>query len=80
LDFERGNVRPNRIPDRAQVSITMDTPVGSYETVCRLLDKSATVQGCEDVLPTFDDFIKGTEDFGARIQKPMTSRGHLEAA
>ena len=43
----------------------------------RLLDEVATVPGCEGVLLTFDDFIKGVEDFGARIQPLMQSRRHV---
>jgi pyrimidine oxygenase len=62
------------------VNINMGTLVGSYETVARLLDEVATVPVCEGVLLTFDDFIKGTEDFGSRIQPLMKSRQHLEAA
>ena len=56
------------------VNINMGTLVGSYETVARLLDEVATVPGAEGVLLTFDDFIKGTEDFGTRIQPLMKSR------
>jgi pyrimidine oxygenase len=56
------------------VNINMGTLVGSFETVARLLDEVATVEGCDGVLLTFDDFIKGTEDFGARIQPLMKSR------
>ena len=45
-----------------------------------LLDEVATVRRCEGMLLAFDDFIKGIEDFGARIQPLMTSRQHVEAA
>jgi pyrimidine oxygenase len=62
------------------VNINMGTLVGSYETVAGLLDQVADVEGCDGVLLTFDDFIKGTEDFGARIQPLMKSRQTLEAA
>ena len=62
------------------VNINMGTLVGSYETVAQLLDEVASVPGCDGVLLTFDDFIKGTEDFGARIQPLMHSRKHVEAA
>jgi pyrimidine oxygenase len=73
------NVRQMADPVSA-VNINMGTLVGSYETVARLLDEVAAVPGCEGVLLTFDDFIKGTEDFGSRIQPLMKSRQHLEAA
>ena len=59
------------------VNINMGTLVGSYGTVARLLDEVATVPGAEGVLLTFDDFIKGTEDFGARIQPLMKSRQNV---
>jgi pyrimidine oxygenase len=70
------NVRQMADPVSA-VNINMGTLVGSYETVARLLDEVATVEGCDGVLLTFDDFIKGTEDFGARIQPLMKSRQHV---
>jgi pyrimidine oxygenase len=70
------NVRQMVDPVSA-VNINMGTLVGSFATVARLLDEVATVEGCEGVLLTFDDFIKGTEDFGARIQPLMTSRRYV---
>jgi len=62
------------------VNINMGTIVGSYATCARLLDQIDTIDGCEGVLLTFDDFIKGTEDFGTRIQPLMQSRQHLDTA
>ena len=62
------------------VNINMGTLVGSYATVARLLDEVDTVDGCDGVLLTFDDFIKGTEEFGARIQPLMKSRQPAKAA
>jgi pyrimidine oxygenase len=56
------------------VNINMGTLVGSYKTVARLLDEVATVDGCEGVLLTFDEFITGTENFGARTQPLMKTR------
>ncbi len=73
------NVRQMADPVSA-VNINMGTLVGSYATVARLLDEVATVAGCDGVLLTFDDFIRGTEDFGARIQPLMQSRRHVEVA
>ena len=62
------------------VNINMGTLVGSYESVARMLDEVATVPGAEGVLLTFDDFVKGVEDFGARIQPLMKSRQHAAPA
>jgi len=62
------------------VNINMGTLVGSYESVAHMLDEVATVPGAEGVLLTFDDFVKGTEDFGARIQPLMKSRQHIAPA
>ncbi len=70
------NVRQMADPVSA-VNINMGTLVGSYATVAGLLDEVATVPGCEGVLLTFDDFIKGVEEFGARIQPLMQSRRHV---
>ena len=42
-----------------------------------MLDEIATVPGCEGVLLTFDDFLKGMDDFGTKIQPLMKSRQHL---
>jgi pyrimidine oxygenase len=62
------------------VNINMGTLVGSYETVAALLDEVATVPGTGGVLLTFDDFIRGIDDFGTRIQPLMKSRAHVGAA
>jgi pyrimidine oxygenase len=70
-----GDTNVRQMADRVSaVNINMGTLVGSYATVARLLDEVASVEGCEGVLLTFDDFIKGTEDFGARIQPLMKTR------
>jgi pyrimidine oxygenase len=76
-----GDTNVRQMVDPASVvNINMGTLVGSYETVARLLDEVDTVDGCDGVLLTFDDFIKGTEAFGARIQPLMKSRQHVEVA
>jgi pyrimidine oxygenase len=77
------NVRQMADPVSA-VNINMGTLVGSFETVARLLDEVPSVPGTGGVLLTFDDFVKGVEDFGTRIQPLMKCRQHvttmLEAA
>jgi len=67
------NVRQMSDPTSA-VNLNMGTLVGSYANVARMLDEVAEVPGAEGVLLTFDDFVKGVEDFGARIQPLMTCR------
>jgi pyrimidine oxygenase len=71
------NVR--QLSDSASaVNLNMGTLVGSYGNVARMLDEVATVPGAEGVLLTFDDFVKGIEAFGERIQPLMKSRSHLK--
>lgn len=70
------NVRQLADPTSA-VNLNMGTLVGSFADVARMLDEIASVPGAEGVLLTFDDFVKGVEAFGERIQPLMTSRNHL---
>src|SRR3954463_786849 len=56
------------------VNLNMGTLVGSYETVARMLDEVAAVEGTAGVLLVFDDFVAGVENFGTRIQPLMASR------
>jgi pyrimidine oxygenase len=72
------NVRQMSDPTSA-VNLNMGTLVGSYAHVAAMLDEVAAVPGAEGVLLTFDDFVKGVEDFGARIQPLMKCRKTLEA-
>jgi pyrimidine oxygenase len=73
------NIRQMADPVSA-VNINMGTLVGSYETVARMLDEVPTVPGTGGVLLTFDDFVKGVEDFGTKIQPLMTCRQHIKPA
>jgi pyrimidine oxygenase len=70
------NVRQLADPTSA-VNLNMGTLVGSFADIARMLDEIAAVPGAEGVLLTFDDFVKGVETFGERIQPLMTSRNHL---
>jgi pyrimidine oxygenase len=56
------------------VNINMGTLVGSHAKVAAMLDEMAEVEGTGGVLLTFDDFIKGMDDFGTRIQPLMKTR------
>jgi pyrimidine oxygenase len=68
------NVR--QLADReSAVNLNMGTLVGSYESVARMLDEASTVPNTGGVLLVFDDLLKGTDDFGTRIQPLMKSRG-----
>jgi len=73
------NVRQMADPT-SNVNINMGTLVGSYASVARMLDEIATVPGAEGVLLTFDDFVKGVDDFGKYIQPLMNCRKHIQAA
>ena len=59
------------------VNINMGTLVGSYETVAKLLDEVAEVEGTGGVLLTFDHFVEGVTAFGERIQPLMKTRQHV---
>ena len=62
------------------VNLNMGTLVGSYDSVARMLDEVAEVPGTAGVLLVFDDFEKGVEAFGSKIQPKMKSRSHVHAA
>jgi len=62
------------------VNLNMGTLVGSYASVAAMLDAVMTIDGVEGVLLVFDDFLKGLDDFGTRIQPLMRSRRHVTAA
>ena len=62
------------------VNLNMGTLVGSYENVAKMLDEVAGVQGTAGVLLVFDDFVKGVEAFGQKIQPRMASRKHVVSA
>ncbi len=59
------------------VNLNMGTLVGSYGSVARMLDEVADSPGAAGVLLVFDDFVKGVEDFGTKIQPQMKSRAHV---
>ena len=62
------------------VNLNMGTLVGSYDSVARMLDEVAEVPGTAGVLLVFDDFEKGVEAFGSKIQPKMKSRSNVNAA
>lgn len=71
------NVRQMSDPT-SSVNINMGTLVGSYESVARMLDEVAEVEGTGGVLLTFDNFVEGVTHFGERIQPLMVSRKHID--
>ena len=72
------NVRQLADPTSA-VNLNMGTLVGSYANVAAMLDELPTIDGVEGVLLVFDDFLKGLDAFGTRIQPLMRSRRHIAA-
>ena len=66
---------------KSAVNFNMGLMVGSYATVARLLDEAAAVPGTSGIMLVFDDFLRGMEEFGERIQPLMRCRaGRLAAA
>lgn len=61
------------LPEGA-VNFNMGTLVGSYETVAKMLDEVAKVNGTKGIMLVFDDFLAGIEHFGTRIQPLMKCR------
>ena len=61
------------------VNLNMGTLVGSYETIAAMLDEVAAVPDTKGVLLVFDDFVRGVDDFGTRIQPKMKSRASVAA-
>lgn len=70
------NMRQMADPTSA-VNINMGTLVGSWASVARMLDEIATVPGTQGVMLVFDEFVKGVEDFGRKIQPLMQCRQHI---
>ena len=64
----------------SMVNMNMGTLVGSFAHVATMLDEMEAIEGLKGVMLCFDDFIKGMDDFGERIQPLMTSRKHVVAA
>lgn len=54
---------------------SMGTLIGSYANVASMLDEMAT-EPIKGVMLTFDDFVKGVENFGTKIQPLMKSRAN----
>ncbi len=62
-----------KVPERA-INFNMGTLVGSYESVARMLDEVASVPGTKGIMLTFDDFVKGMDTFGTKVQPLMECR------
>ena len=60
------------------VNLNLGTLVGSYASIARMLDEVAEVPGTSGVLLTFDDFVRGMDDFGRKIQPLMKCRRHVD--
>ncbi|MBE9605505.1 pyrimidine utilization protein A [Acetobacteraceae bacterium H6797] len=64
----------------SMVNMNMGTLVGSYASVARMMDEMEGIPGLKGVMLCFDDFIKGMDDFGTKIQPLMKSRAHVMAS
>ncbi|SDD59582.1 pyrimidine utilization protein A [Belnapia rosea] len=65
---------------KSAVNFNMGLMVGSYATVARLLDEAAAVPGTSGIMLVFDDFLRGMDEFGERIQPLMRCRAGRVAA
>lgn len=61
------------LPDGA-VNMSMGTLVGSYTKIASMLDEVAGVAGTKGIMIVFDDYLKGIDEFGKKIQPLMKSR------
>lgn len=62
-----------QLPEGA-VNMNMGTLVGSYGKVAGMLDEIAGVPGTKGIMLVFDDFVKGLDVFGEKIQPLMKTR------
>ncbi|WP_328843853.1 pyrimidine utilization protein A [Streptomyces sp. NBC_00258] len=76
---DSSTARTISLPEGA-VNFNMGTLVGSYETVARMLDEVAGVDGTKGIMLVFDDFLEGIETFGTRVQPLMKCRSNRPAA
>jgi pyrimidine oxygenase len=67
------NVRQYVMPENA-VAHGFGLLIGSYASVARRLDELAEIDGLHGIMLTFDDFLRGIEMFGQRIQPLMRCR------
>jgi pyrimidine oxygenase len=56
------------------INFNMGTIVGSHASCARMLDEVAAMPGVSGIMLCFDDFIKGMDDFGQKIQPLMKCR------
>ena len=77
---ESSTAKTINLPEGA-VNFNMGTLVGSHETVARMLDEVAAIDGVKGIMMTFDDFLEGMDTFGQKVQPLMASRSEkLQAA
>ncbi|KAG0651520.1 Pyrimidine monooxygenase [Hyphodiscus hymeniophilus] len=63
-----------------QVNFNQGTLVGTYAKIAEMLDEVADIPGMKGIMLTFDDFPKGIDKFGEKIQPLMKSRSHITNA
>lgn len=59
------------------VNMNGGTLIGSYESVARMLDEVAGVEGLKGVMLTFDEFLDGLDKFAEHVQPLMKSRNKI---
>ncbi|MWV48165.1 pyrimidine utilization protein A [Rathayibacter sp. VKM Ac-2803] len=80
VNAENGNTATRIALPEGAVNMNMGTLVGSYESVARMLDEAASVEGTKGIMLVFDDFLEGMDDFGQRIQPLMATRNAVVPA
>jgi pyrimidine oxygenase len=56
------------------VNMNQGVLIGSYARVAAMLDEAASVPGTRGIMLTFDDFVDGIENFGAKIMPLLMCR------
>ncbi|ETS83435.1 Pyrimidine monooxygenase RutA [Pestalotiopsis fici W106-1] len=59
------------------VNMNGGTLVGGYESIARMLDEIAEVEGLKGVMLTFDEFLTGLDNFAEFVQPLMKSRAKI---
>ncbi len=69
-----GSMAAAVLRDPSPINFDMGTLVGSFARVASMLDEVAAMPGVKGIMLTFDDFLRGLELFGERVQPLMRCR------